>query len=64
MSYQVIKRTKKERRARRGAGLAERRERNQELGETQEFAARLAKAAQGVPVRRRGEFTLAARMKA
>jgi hypothetical protein len=44
--------------------LAERRERNQELGKTQEFAARLAKAAQGVPVRRRGEFTLAARMKA
>ena len=36
----------------------------QELGETQEFAARIAKAAQGVPVRRRVEFTLAARMKA
>ena len=64
MSYQVIKRTKKERRARRDVGLAARREQNQELGKTQELAARLAKAAQGVPVRRRGEFTLAARMKA
>ena len=34
------------------------------IGTSPELAARLAKAAQGVPVHRRGEFTLAARMKA